>query len=170
MQNFFIYISLPKYLRQWFIYSHLPAAQGSAGEVDAAAVRLIKGSAEMRVLEFCLTARSREIPPRPKAPGEVAVVIPSFKGKPADTFNHLTASGRKALTDCIADRFDLQLWQDLHHFGSIGQKQKNLIYAWMEAHGIDDSPENWDAISKRYQRLRKRYLDGLRKKFAKSKK
>ena len=61
-------------------------------------------------------------------------------------------------------RFDVQLWIDLHHFGKISKRQDELIYAWMEKHGIELTETNWNAIAKRYQRQRNVYLSRQRAK------
>ena len=62
------------------------------------------------------------------------------------------------LLNIIRNRFDIQLWEELHHFGKIGKRQDELIYAWMEKHRIDPTEKNWNAIAKRYQRQRNIYM------------
>ena len=51
-----------------------------------------------------------------------------------------------------------KLPEELHHFGKIGRRQDELIYAWMEKHRIDPTEKNWNAIAKRYQRQRNIYM------------
>ena len=63
-----------------------------------------------------------------------------------------------ALVVSIRNRFDIELWRDLHHFGKITRRQDELIYAWMEKNGIEMTEANWNAIAKRYQRQRDMYL------------
>ena len=52
----------------------------------------------------------------------------------------------------------LQLWNDLHYHGYIGRRRDNLIYAWMDAHGIELTETNWNTIAKIYIRQYKNYL------------
>lgn len=93
----------------------------------------------------------------------VAVVVPEFRYKDS-SYHYLPQAGKKALEQCIKDRFAIDLWKGLHKFGHIGKERKYIILAWMEAHGIPDEGSNWDAIEKRYQRQRDRYLSASRKK------
>ena len=71
----------------------------------------------------------------------------------------------------IRNRFDRELWNDLHNFGRIGKRQDELIYAWMEKHGIEMTETNWNAIAKRYQRQRNIYMtrDRAKKQYSRKK-
>lgn len=144
-----IYLTLDPYLAQWFINDH-------GGEVP---VRLTRGSVESKILEIYLTPLPHGVAPDFGSPSSVAVVIPSFRAKPAATYNHLPQHARAALLNVIRERFDIQLWQELHVFGKITRRQDELIYAWMEKHGIELTETNWNAIAKRYQRQRDIYLN-----------
>ena len=90
--------------------------------------------------------------------------IPTFRHRPAETYNHLPKFALAALLNSIRNRFDIALWNDLHHFGKIGRRQDELIFAWMEKHGIELTEANWNAIAKRYQRQRDLYLNRHRAK------
>lgn len=92
----------------------------------------------------------------------VPIIVPKFRFKD-ESFRYMTEAGRKALEQCIKDRFSIALWKALHKFGHIGKKRSYLILAWMEANGIPDEGSNWDAIEKRYQRQRDQYLNTCRK-------
>lgn len=143
-----IYLDMDDYLAQWFINE-----QG--GEVP---VRLTKGSIESKILEVYLTRRPADVAPDLPREGAVAVVIPSFRLKPAEVYNHLAKHARCALITSIRNRFDIALWQDLHVFGKITRRQDQLIYAWLEKNNIDTTERNWNAVAKRYQRQRDIYL------------
>lgn len=149
-----IYLNLDTYLRQWFVNSH-------SGEVP---VKLRKGSIESKILEISLKKWPKDVPVKPADRNAVPIAIPAFRYKPAEIYNYLPKSGREALVKCIRQRFDMEVWEDLHHFGRIGKELKEVIYAWMEEHKMENTEENWNAVSKRYQRQREKYMDRLRKK------
>lgn len=142
-----LYIPLEDYLAQWFIHEH-------GGEVP---VRLIRGSVESKILEVFLTHWPEDRLPDTAGDGKLAIVIPSFRNRPPEVFNYLPQRALSSLLSIIRNRFDIQLWSDLHHFGKISKRQDELIYAWMEKHGIEMTETNWNAIAKRYQRQRNVY-------------
>lgn len=142
-----IYVPLADYLSQWFIHQH-----GSCEPVH-----LIRGSAESKVLEVWLTTRPNDLPLLKQPEGTVAVAIPYFRNKPPLSYNHLPTRAMAVLIRMIRERFDIQLWDDLHSFGNISSKQEDLVFAWMESNGIELTERNCWAITKRYQRLRNEY-------------
>lgn len=148
MSQMCLYLPMDDYLAQWFTHE-----QG--GEVP---VRLTRGSIESKILELYLTARPAHAHPALPTPGALAVVIPCFRNRPPEVYNHLPPRAQTSLLNIVRNRFDVQLWQELHHFGKIGRRQDELIYAWMEAHGIEPTETNWNAIAKRYQRQRNLYM------------
>lgn len=155
MSNICIYVDLgADYLAQWFRHSH-------GGDNP---VKLIRGSIESKILELYLTTRPKDEKPQIAGKGRVAIAIPTFRYRPPHVYNHLTRRANAALVSIIRDRFDMQLWADLHNFGNIISEQKVLIYAWMEANGIEDNETNWLAIAKRYKRLRDLYDTRIRAK------
>ena len=148
MSNICIYIDLDNYLAQWFINS-----RGGTTPVS-----LERASVESKILEVFLQKRPENVPPDIDTTGKVAIYIPTFRHRPAETYNFLPKHARSALLVSIRNRFDIELWNDLHHFGAIGSRQDELIYAWMEKHNIEPTEANWNAIAKRYQRQRNIYL------------
>lgn len=153
MSDICIHIELDPYLRQWFIHDF-------GGEP----VVLGRASIESKILETFLIETPHNA--SPELPGEntVAIRIPTFRYKDAATHNYLPVAAREALKETIRNRFDVELFNDLHTFGRIGKRLDNVVYAWMEAHGIENNETNWNAVTKRYQRERRYYLDRSRKK------
>ena len=143
MSQISLYVPLDPYLAQWFIHDH-----GGSTPVE-----LRRGSVESKVLEVYLAKRPPYVVPE-SGDGLVPVYIPTFRHKPAEAYNYLPKHALSALLNSIRNRFDVELWNDLHSFGRIGRRQDELIYAWMEKHGIEMTEANWNAIAKRYQRLR----------------
>lgn len=154
MSQITLYIPLEDYLAQWFIHE-----QG--GNVP---VQLTRGSVESKILEVYLTHRPADALPDFGGEGKLAIAIPSFRNRPPEVFNHLPQRALTSLLNIIRNRFDIQLWSDLHHFGKISRRQDELIYAWMEKHGIKINETNWNSIAKRYQRQRNIYLNRERAK------
>ena len=147
MSQICLYIPLEDYLAQWFIHEH-------GGEVP---VHLIRGSVESKILEVYLTHRPEDLLPDIGGVGKLAIAIPSFRNRPPEVFNYLPQRALSSLLNIIRNRFDIQLWGDLHHFGKISKRQDELIYAWMEKHGIDLTEKNWETIRQMYFRKRKVY-------------
>lgn len=143
-----IYINnVEPYLKQWFVHE-----QGGDYPVN-----LMRGSVESDMLRLFLENKNADSPPVIDD-RTLAINIPSYKKKDPRTYNFLPPMAKVALHKCIKNRFDVQMWQDLHHFSNLGIQIDDLIYAWMEKHGIELTETNWNAIAKRYQRKRKAYL------------
>ena len=147
MSQYTIHLDLEPYLAQWFIHE-----QGGEQPVS-----LTRGSAESDILELFLQPQPGATPVRP-LPTDTAIYIPTFKHKDVRTYNYLPPRATLALKKTIRTRFVIQLWNDLYKFENIGKRNDELIYAWMEAHGIECNETNWCAISKIYYRKRKVYL------------
>ena len=161
MSQICLYISLEDYLAQWFVHEH-------GGEIP---VQLIRGSVESKILEVYLTHRPEDELPDIAGDGKLAIAIPSFRNRPPEVFNYLPQRALASLLTMIRNRFDIELWNDLHNFGRIGKRQDELIYAWMEKDGIEMTETNWNAIAKRYQRQRNIYMtrDRAKKQYSRKK-
>ena len=159
MQRNIIYISLPPYIAAWLRH-----------ESSSYPVRFSRSSVEFLILEqFCINDPAMAVELDHGSDKDlVAVAVPEFKYKDS-TYKYITDSGRRALEQCIKDRFNVLLWKGLHKFGHIGKKRKYLILAWMEEKGIPDEGSNWDSIEKRYQRQRNSYLAANRQKKSRKK-
>jgi hypothetical protein len=152
MSDIVIYIRLDPYLAQWLRHEHF----GSPIEFP-------KNSTEYDIIELGLM-------PKPylasvMGPGEnhVAIALPFFKNKDVRYNNYLPKNAQRALAQCIRTRFVVALWKDLYKFGYIGKRKQDLIWAWMEAHGIEASETNWNTIAKIYLRKRNVYREQKRK-------
>lgn len=148
MSNICVYLqNVEPYLKQWFIHEH-------GGEYP---VSLVRGSVESNILMLFLENKKAD---HIEAIDEktLAIYIPSYKRCDPRNRNFLPERAKVALHKCIKNRFDVQMWQDLHQFNNLGLQIDDIIYAWMEKHGIEPTETNWNAIAKRYQRKRKAYL------------
>lgn len=160
MSEYCVYLKMPSYLRQWFIHRH-----GGNNPVN-----LIRGSVESKLLTRATVPMPHGIIPPRQQDDEVAVNIPYNKYHDPRTYNYITETGKRALVNLIKDDFDVNVWEFLHDFGNIGKQQKDLIYLFMEQHGIHEDGSCWDSIAKIYQRQRKNYLSNISKKSSRLKK
>lgn len=146
MNEYLLYIPMEDYLAQWFI-----------NQCGACPCILQRGSIESKILETFLTKLPPGESPDLPAPGKLGIVIPSFKMKPAQYYCHLPRHATNLLISTLRNRFDIQLFSEIYTFANQGARIDQLIYAWMEKHGIETTEKNWCTISKRFQRLRDNY-------------
>lgn len=146
--EYYIYLKMPSYLRQWVIFRH--------GGKDP--VTLIRGSIESKLLQRVTVPLPDGYLPLRKREDELAIVIPYNKHHDPRTYNHITETGKRCMLQMLKNSFDIELWNFLHDFGAIGKKQKDLIYLFMEQNGIVEDGTCWDSIAKSYQRMRNIYL------------
>ena len=145
---------MPSYLAQWLKHRH----------GGAAPISFIRGSIESKMLQKITVPLPKGECPAKCQEGEIAIVIPWNKYHDPRTYNHITECGKRCLIQVCKNNFDIELWEFLSDFGKIGRKQKDLIYLFMEQHGIIEDGSCWDAIAKIYQRMRNIYLTKNRQK------
>lgn len=139
------FLDIEPYLAEWFIFAN-------GGEVP---VKLAKGSIESKYLELFLSKPPKDTAYPLKRRG-VEIEIPAYRYKPAMYWWWLSPRGERALEGIIRSRFDVQLWQDIHRVENCRELLQDILTAWMEANGIEPTDRNYNAVSKRYMRLRKR--------------
>lgn len=143
MSDIILYLECEDYLRQWIVHE-------CGGTVP---VRLKKGSPESIFLEMALQNKAVSSGADFRSPSSLAIVIPEFRHKPPQFYNHLSQKSRNALLKILRRRFDLALWSDLMKLTEFFSRKDELIASWAEAHGIEDSEKNILAVTKRLQRL-----------------
>lgn len=153
MSQLSIYLKLEPYVAQWFVH-----------EMGGEPVQLPKRSSESDIIEYFLKPKPTDAGENLKEAGDIEISIPTYKHKDTSYFNYMPPKAKAALARCITVRFRVQLWQDLHklhnpEFCCLTE----LIYAWMEKHGIDCTEQNWEAIRQFYFRKRKIYVKNLKK-------
>ena len=153
MSDVLIHLKMETYLAQWLI-----------NESGGVPVVFKKNSAENDILRINL--KKRPLFGRKDKPGEgkVPIALPYFKDLDPRDYNFLSKPARLALTECIRSRFVMELWKDLHRFGNIGKRKQDLIWAWMDAHGIEATETNWNTIAKIYMRKRDIYRKRVQRK------
>lgn len=173
MSAFCIYLTLPKYLAQWYAYE---CRRHQFIEEDICPkepyeplnpVEPIRGSQESRILEQFLQKQPSAVPDPIPEGATIAIAIPYFRDKDPRVYNYLGEHAKRVLAKAISERFKREMWDELHCFLSYlrqRERKDELIYCFMENHGIELNETNWLAIDKIYQRARDVYRTTNRRK------
>lgn len=153
-RTYCIYLELEPYLKEWLINE-------CGGRTP---VYFPKLSVENRILETFLIKLPPNASPDLSNSSNVAVAIPKFKNSDPATYNYLPVYAKKELKNTIRNRFIIELWRNLHHYGHIGKRRDHLIYGFMESHGIEINDTNYNTIAKIYLRQHRAYLARERRK------
>lgn len=146
MSRFYVYLKVPTYLEQWMKHTF--------GDP----IVLEKDCPEGRVLNEMLVKLPKDCKPDTGQDSNIRIGIPYFKGKNPETYNHLHKSGKNALIESFKTLFKKNLMAEIGSLENIGVncKTSDLLYAYMEKHGIDQV--HWHTISQIYHRTKKRYF------------
>lgn len=148
MSQYTIYLRVPEYLGQWLRHSYWDEEGGR--------VVFPRGSAPRAVLQTLLRKAPRGYREERGGEGSVAVEVPTMKGLNAATHNYLSESGRSALLSACKKLFQATLFNELHELFGHDVAITDIIYDFMERHGIEGSEKNWETIRQMYLRLRKK--------------
>jgi len=140
--NLLIYLRLSSYLREW-----LAATLGSPAKFPPHSV------------ENAIIARHIGRLPHGKQPdlyeeGDIAIVVPVIRYKPATEYNYLGRRGRVELADAIDALFCIDMWNNLSPYLASGNIN-GRIDDWCQERGI--SMDNTEAVRQRFYRLRNNY-------------
>ena len=147
MSQFSVYINPPEYLGQWLRHEYW----------DSETERVVfpRGSAPRAVLAAMLRkAPSRYLPSH--GPCSLPVEVPTFKGINPASFNYLSLSGHAALIAACKTLFKSTLFNELHVLFDHDVQITDIIYDFMDRHGIERTERNWETIRQMYLRMRKK--------------
>lgn len=143
MSAFVIYVSLPRYLREWLTY-HM-------GEPV-----VFPPSSPQNVVIRTFTRRLPDgAKPKSRETGQVAITIPDSVAKPPETYNDIGERGCRAVAEMVKDLFLRNLWADMDPLAQSPVSLNKRLYAWCEAHGI--SEDGVEAVRQCYNRIRHSY-------------
>lgn len=149
MSNHTIYLKVPSYLAQWLRHDYWDDAAGR--------IKFERGSNIHSILSTFLRKQ-----PLGYDPGDVSdllpVEVPTFKGMNPDQHNYLGRDGHKAVVSAIKRNFKTCIDKELSIFYGQDISITDIIYAFMEAHGIDATERNWEAIRQMFYRQREKSL------------
>ena len=147
MSQFSVFINPPEYLGQWLCHDFWDQESGR--------VVFPRGSAPRAVLHSLLRK-----PPRDYRTGNtdglIPIEVPTFKGLNPATFNYLSPTGQTALISACKKLFQATLSCELHELFSHDVQITDIIYEFMDRHGISPSERNWETIRQMYVRLRRK--------------
>lgn len=147
MSRFSVFIKAPDYLDQWMRHEYW--------DEESQRVVFPRCSAPRAVLQSLLRK-----PPvgfrQGDTSGLLPVEVPSFKGLNPATFNYLSPSAQSALVSSCKKLFQATLFEELHHLFNHDVQISDIIYAFMERHGIENTERNWETIRQMYSRMRKK--------------
>lgn len=149
MAQFVLYLKLPDYLDQWLKHEFF--------DLERQCVVFPKGSTERIILELFLAKQPKGLKPCIDRKGMTVIAIPDFSAKPAHTYNYLPPKGAAALISTIKKRFKVLMWDELHVIRQEDVQIMDIVYAFLEKYGIEQSERNWETVRQMYARLRKVY-------------
>jgi len=147
MSQFSLYLKAPDYLAQWLRHDYW----------DEASARVVfpRGSAPRAILQSLLRK-----PPKGyvelAAANLLPVEVPSFKGINPASFNYLSEDGRAALVSACKKLFRATLFNELHPLFDHDVQITDIVYDFMDRHGIERTETNWETIRQMYSRQRKK--------------
>lgn len=145
-----IYLQLPMYLREWLRHDFW--------NEEKQCVVFPKGGAEHIALSLSLKKHpGGNLPTYSHDPDALPIEVPCFPGRNAQTYSYLNDVGRNMLVSTIKKRFKFMLWDELHCTANMNIQITDLIYVYMDRHGISFDPKNWETIRQMYSRMRKVY-------------
>ena len=147
MSQFVVFLQVPPYLDQWCRDEYWNSETGR--------VEFPRGSAPRAILQTLLTRRPR-VDLFADYTGMLPVEVPTFKGLNPATHNYLPTAGKKALISCLKKFFAAMMWQELHPLLSHDVQITDVIYAFLDRHGIEPTPQNWETVRQMYYRMRKK--------------
>ena len=147
MSQFSVFVKAPDYLHQWLRHDYWDEATGR--------VVFPNGSAPRAVLHSLLRPQPRDWT-QGDTTGLLRVEVPSFKGVNPATYNYLSADGQSALISACKTLFKALLVQELSPLFPHDVQITDVIYAFMDRHGIERDERNWETIRQMYFRMRKK--------------
>ena len=137
-------IDVQPYLAQWATH-HL----GNPVEFP-------RDSPENRLIKRFLDKQPRDLPPQ--LSGNLHIKIPQTKEKdPRAGYFYLSPRAVSLVKESLYSLFVQNLWAELGDSHQYKVELTNLIYAWLDKHGIED--KYWECIRQKYYRLRKLYAE-----------
>ena len=165
MKDCLIYLSLPPYLAQWYANECTQIHNRDKDVCPREIYRFptpvvpVRNSQESDVINMHLAKQPNDKPAPIPADATIAIVIPSFTGKPVEYYNYMPLSGLEHLAETIRYRFKSELFEDIHEARRKTPHARIdlLVTAWMEDHCIEYDDTNFNTLLKIYQRRRDVY-------------
>lgn len=144
MSQFYFYLKVKPFIGQWLRHHYGDPVVFPSRSAENACIRRFVG------------LRPKDWKPEKPDGGSVAVEIPYDRKKNWLSWNYMSKSACRALTEIIDDTFKLQFWTDMNDMARCGCTLLNCVRAWCERNGV--STEYDYTLKMRYQRMRDSYL------------
>lgn len=145
MSKFTVYITPPTYLEQWLRHEFW--------DEETQRVILPRGSAPRAVLISVLRATPEGYKSGPSE-GTLPISVPTIKKLNPATFCYLPDSGKTAVISTCKKIFKANLFEELHSLFAHDVQITDIIYCFMDKHGIERTEKNWETIRQMYKRMR----------------
>jgi hypothetical protein len=123
-------------------------------------VFLERDSPEARIIREFISKTPEGKTPDTGEGASLRIRIPFFKESDPRVYNYFGKKAQRLLIGSLDQLFEKSLIKEIGSLDNYRKvKTSDLIYAWMEKHGIPDNETNWYMISKKYYRLRKKYME-----------
>ena len=149
MSQFNIYLNVPDYLKDWL--------RNEMWDEEEQRIVFPRNSAEWIVLCLFIAKRPADVPVDVADDDLLPVKVPTQSGKNPYVYNYMPEYAKKALVNTIKRRFKYMMWEELHVIKPDEVQITDIVYAFMEKHGIADNGKNWETIRQMYFRMRKIY-------------
>lgn len=147
MSQFSVYINPPDYLAQWL--------RNEYWDEESGRIVFPRGSAPRAILQSLLRRAPRDFH-QSDCSGMLPVEVPTFKGINPATFNYLSPAGQTALISTCKKLFRTALVDELYILFDHDVQITDVIYDFMDKHGIEPTERNWETIRQMYSRMRKK--------------
>lgn len=148
MSQLSIYLKLPDYLDQWLRNEYWSAEHNR--------VEFPRGSAPRAILQSCLTKTPRGALSHLPSKNEIPIEVPTFKGINPHVYCYLPDRGRKALVSCLKKHFAGVVWQEMQPLLTHDIQISDVVYAFLDRHGIEPTAQNWETVRQMFYRMRKK--------------
>lgn len=149
MSKFTVYISPPTYLEQWLRHEFW--------DVETSRVKLPRGSSAYEVLKASLQKTPTGYVSSEEE-GSLPVSVPSIKGIDMAKFCFVSESGKVAVVSACKNLFRVNFINELKSLFVLDVPITDVVYNYMDRHGIERTEQNWEAIRQMFYRQRKKDL------------
>lgn len=149
MSKFTVYITPPKYLEQWLRHEFW--------DEETSRVSLPRGSSAHEVLKSSLQ-RTPKGYSSSEEEGSLPVSVPSIKGIDPAKFCFVSESGKVAVVSACKNLFRVNFINELKSLFVLDVPITEVVYNYMDRHGIERTEQNWEAIRQMFYRQRKKDL------------
>jgi hypothetical protein len=145
----------------YYIYLHCePYLAAFVQNAFGHPVELDRDSVESRIIREFIRKTPRDATPDTAGKGANLIIrLPYFKEADPRVYNYMGVEAKRMLIESFSQLLQKCMLREIGSLENYCQGTiSSLIYAFMEKYGIPDDGKNWYTLTKKYYRLRKKYL------------